>query len=529
VIELICATCGKTRSQNQGDPIPPTRCPSCSGVLVVKTETVPAIEAPPTAKSTEPTLAGTTFGKYHLTAEIGRGSMGVVYDAQDSHLHRRVAVKIMHSAHGGENKDALNDWQRFMQEARLTANVAKHPNIVTVYEASVHDSRRYIAMEYVPGQSMSKWRKGRSSREQVRLIRDVTIAVHHAHEHGIIHRDLKPGNVLVAKGDIPVVTDFGLATFERKGPDLSITPKGFCVGSPAYMSPEQARGQKDVDRTTDVYAIGIMLYEAVAGHPPFDGKNPVETLSRVVEGTRVPPSQALPLKDADPVIDRICMKAMARDAGDRYATCGELAQALAAWLEQEGRPVGVPPRRSVLHYVGIGVLCAILAGVILWQKVASDRKEAEMREQLARKLEEIERLKAPPPPPAPFSVALRPTDFVLDGNDGGNASATRIIFEKNVLFDATAALPETGDYEITVTASCDAARNEFAKFKLYLDGKAVTEVTLRSEKPEDYRVVARCPSGERRIGIRFLNDFWVAEPREDRNLFLHGVVLRRVK
>jgi serine/threonine protein kinase len=477
----------------------------------------------------ESTLAGTAFGKYHLTAEIGRGSMGVVYDAQDTHLHRRVAVKIMHAPRGGEAKDAVNDWQRFMQEARLSANVAKHPNIITIYEASVLGASRYIAMEYVAGQSMAKWRKGRSIREQVRLIRDVAIAVHHAHEHGIIHRDLKPGNVLVVKGDAPVVTDFGLATFERRGPSLSLTPKGFCVGSPAYMSPEQARGEREVDRTTDVYALGIMLYEAVASHPPFDGKNAIETLSKVVEGTRVPPSQAAPIPNVDPVLDKICMKAISLDAKDRYATCAELAQALAGWLEQEVRPVE-KPRSSVPTTIAIlAAFCVIVAGLLYWNQRISNRKEAELREQLAKSLKEIERLKAPPPPAAPFSVALRPADFTLDGNDGGIATATRIAFERNVLFDATATLPEAGEYEILVTAGCDAARKEFAKFKLYVDGRSVSEVTLTSEKPQDYRIVTRCPSGERRFGIRFLNDFWVAEPREDRNLFVHNVVIRRLK
>src|SRR6185503_11165575 len=117
-------------------------------------------------------LVGSTFGKYAVTAEIGRGSMGTVYDAQDTLLHRRVALKIMHSARAGEPKEAVADWQRFMQEARLTAIVDKHPNIVTVYEAAVHDSRRFIAMEFVAGEPMQRWRTGRSSREQIRLLRD---------------------------------------------------------------------------------------------------------------------------------------------------------------------------------------------------------------------------------------------------------------------------------------------------------------------------------------------------------------------
>jgi serine/threonine protein kinase len=500
-------------------------------VLVVKTDV--ALPAMPRAESS---LVGTAFGKYHLTAEIGRGSMGVVYDAQDTLLHRRVAVKIMHAARGGEPKEAVTDWQRFMQEARLTANVAKHPNIITVYEAAVYDSRRYIAMEYIAGESMNRWRQGRSSREQVRLLRDVSIAVHHAHEHGIIHRDLKPGNVLVAKGGVPVVTDFGLATHERKGPGLSLTPSGYCVGSPAYMSPEQARGQRDVDRTTDVYAIGIMLYEAVAGHPPFEGKNPVETLSRVVEGTRVPPSQAAPLTDTDPALDQIVMRAIAREPRERYQSCADLSQALSRWLEQ-GRPV----EKARLSYVQIAVfaaLCAMLAGILIWNKRAADQREIDFREQLATTLREIERLKAPPPaPPPPVAplpsaptgpIPIKLADFVQDGSDAYNqVTATKLIFQRPCLFDAMVTLPDTADYEITVTASCDQARNEFAKFKLYVDGKRMAEVELQSEEPQDYKVTVRCASGERRIGIRFLNDFYVATPREDRNLYVHGVVLRR--
>src|SRR4030095_4084709 len=186
-------------------------CPACSGVLVAK----PGGAPPDSPVRADGSLVGASFGKYAITAEIGRGSMGVVYDAQDTLLHRRVALKIMHSGRTVEPKEAVNDWHRFMQEARLTATVAKHPNIVTVYEAAVHDSRRYLAMEYVAGEPMQRWRNGRSSREQIRLLRDVAIAVHHAHENGIIHRDLKPANVLVAKGSVPVVTDLRLGPFER--------------------------------------------------------------------------------------------------------------------------------------------------------------------------------------------------------------------------------------------------------------------------------------------------------------------------
>jgi hypothetical protein len=130
----------------------------------------------------------------------------------------------------------------------------------------------------------------------------------------------------------------------------------------------------------------------------------------------------------------------------------------------------------------------------------------------------------------PTTFTLKPSDFVQDGKDPYNRiTPTKVVFERPCTFDAITTLPETADYEITITASCDAARNEYAKFKLFIDGKTISEITLTSEKPEDYRATARCASGERRIGIRFLNDFWVQEPREDRNLYVHGVVLKRIK
>jgi len=514
VIELVCATCGKVGAPGT------TRCPACSGLMIVNSKP----EAAPLPKP-EPSLVGTSFGKYTLTAELGRGSMGVVYDAQDTLLHRRVALKIMHS-HKNDNLDAINDWQRFMQEARLTANVAKHPNIVTIYEAAVLDTRRYIAMEYVAGEPMRRWRKGRSTREQVRLLRDVALAVHHAHEHGIIHRDLKPANVLVAKGDVPVITDFGLARSEQRHAGPSLTPSGFVVGSPAYMSPEQARGHRDVDRTTDVYAIGVMLYEAIAGHPPFDGKNPVETLSKVVEGTTVPPSQTAPLPGGDPALDQICLKAMAREAQERYPSCAELAKALTQWVEapKEQRPAP-RPRLGVFALAAVAALALVGGGFWFRQRTLQEaaRREEEIRAQFQATMQKLEEAKRTP-------VHLRLEDFkMIDGQGFNEITPTRICYLANATFEAKVKIPESAVYVFTVSASCDAARNEFAKFNFSADGSVLATVKLTAENPREYEVSARLDAGERRIAIAFLNDFYVASPFEDRNLYVHDVSYRKAK
>jgi serine/threonine protein kinase len=519
VIELICATCGKVGAPGT------TRCPACSGLMIVNSNPEP----PPPPKP-EPSLVGTSFGKYALTAEIGRGSMGVVYDAQDTLLHRRVALKLMHASKD-EARETVNNWQRFMQEARLTANVAKHPNIVTVYEAAVVDSRRYIAMEYVSGEPMQRWRKGRSPREQVRLLRDVALAVHHAHEHGIIHRDLKPANVLVAKGGIPVITDFGLARSEQRHAGPSLTPSGFVVGSPAYMSPEQARGQRDVDRTTDVYAIGIMLYEAIAGHPPFDGRNPVETLSKVVEGTRVPPSQVAPLPQGDPVLDQICLKAMARDAQERYPTCADLAQALTRWLDEPRERGAARPRIGVFAAAAAGALA--IAGALFWLQHRSLRqREDEMHAHLRATMKKLEELKtAPAPPPRGYPpFALRLEEFQWYGEGGSNPSSPTVLnYYQNGRFETRVDVPETGEYEVTVKASCDQAKGEFAIFRLSIDGNPEPDTALTSEKARPYTRTLRLTAGWRRLGIAFTNDWWDPQTKEDRNLRVHEVVLRRTR
>ncbi len=504
VNQTVCASCGTAGDFATPPAGQPAKCPNCSGTV-----------AP----------SGTLFGKYTLTAEIGRGSMGVVHDAQDTTLHRRVALKIMHAGRGGEPKEAVHEWQRFIQEARLTANVAKHANIVTVYEAAVHDSRRYIAMEYVAGEPMNRWRPGRSTREQVRLIRDVALAVHHAHEHGIIHRDLKPGNVLVGKGGVPVVTDFGLATYERRGVGMSLTPTGYIVGSPAYMSPEQARGSKDVDRATDIYSLGIMLYESIAGKPPFGGRNLVETLSKVVEGTKIPPSQAAPLPGNDPELDAICMKAISLEARNRYATAAEFAKALTSWLDQ-GKPVE-RSRYPFAQIATLAALCLTLAGVLFWNKRNADRREEESQARLAdmtKRLGAIDIVRAAPPTIAPLESYKQRV-----AGQYNESTPAKMSFFTTALFEGPLRVPDAGAYDLTITASCTEAKGELAKFRLTLDDEILGDVLLTETRPLEYHVAATATQGEHKLGIEFINDFYDKDTRQDRNLFIHQIVLKRTK
>ncbi|HEV3027402.1 MAG TPA: protein kinase, partial [Planctomycetota bacterium] len=234
-----------------------------------------------------------SFGKYSLLREVGRGGMGVVYESLDTVLSRKVALKLVLSDPEGDADRVRQEVERFMREARLSANLSKQPNIVGVYDAGQIEGKCYLAMEYIEGQSMSKWRKSGSVRlrELIAVLRDVARAVHHAHQHGIIHRDLKPDNILMDARLQPHVTDFGLAKSLAPDVGASLTAQGVVMGTPVYMSPEQAQGLPTVDARTDIYSLGVMLYEALAGRPPFTADSPLGVIMKTVNDPVTPPSR----------------------------------------------------------------------------------------------------------------------------------------------------------------------------------------------------------------------------------------------
>jgi len=274
---------------------------------------------------------------YEYLGELGRGGMGVVYRARHVKLDRVCAVKmILAGGHAGPRER-----RRFEAEARAVARL-QHPGIVQVFEVGEHDGVPFMALEYCPGGSLDRRLRDRppTAREAAALVRDLAEAVQAAHAAGVIHRDLKPANVLLGDDARPKVTDFGLA---KRLDEDGQTQTGAVVGTPAYMPPEQARGDKDLGPAVDVYALGATLYAALTGRPPFRGATVAETVHQVLTRDAVPVRALNPAVPKD--LETIAHKCLQKDPAKRYASAAALADDLARFLD--GRPVLARPVGAV--------------------------------------------------------------------------------------------------------------------------------------------------------------------------------------
>jgi serine/threonine-protein kinase len=279
---------------------------------------------------------GSDFGKFELLEELGRGGMGVVYKARQKDLGRLVALKMILRS----QLDSAEMVRRFHDEARAAAGV-QHPNITAVYEAGQIHGQPYFAMQYVGGPSLaSKLRHGPLPPETTaRIVAAVARAVAHLHQHGIVHRDLKPGNILLDEHGQPYVTDFGLVKLLEGNSHQ--TTSGAIVGTPSYMSPEQAAGQSTlIGPRSDVYSIGAILYECLTGRPPFRAATQMETLMHVLENEPIAPHEFNPQVPRD--LESICLRCMEKSPERRYANAAAVADNLERYLN--GEPVeGLTP------------------------------------------------------------------------------------------------------------------------------------------------------------------------------------------
>jgi len=262
------------------------------------------------------TLIGTLFdGRYKVVRKLGAGGMANVYLAEDQELGRRVAIKILNDRHANDEQFV----ERFRREAKNAAALS-HPNIVSIYDRGEAEGTYYIAMEYLDGRSLKELILSRGAAPlnvTIEYARQILSALRFAHRHGIVHRDIKPHNVLVdAEGRVKV-TDFGIA---RAGTS-QMTEAGSIVGTAQYLSPEQARGTT-VDQRSDLYSLGIMLYELLTGTLPFNGDTPVEIAMKHLSQTPVPPSQLRPELPHD--VDLVLTRALAKDPDDRYQSAEEM-------------------------------------------------------------------------------------------------------------------------------------------------------------------------------------------------------------
>jgi serine/threonine protein kinase len=297
---------------------------------------------------------------YQLLDVLGEGGMGVVWKARQDGLDRLVALKRIRSA-GQTSSEAL---ARFRREAEAVARL-RHSSIVQIYDVGEQEGEPYLALEYVEGGSLTqKLTAGPLlPRQAAALVETLARAMHHAHEHGIIHRDLKPANVLLADDGAPKITDFGLA--KRLGEESGQTHTGAILGTPSYMAPEQAGGDRaGVGPLADVYALGAILYETLTGRPPFRGPTVLDTLAQLREREPVPPRQLQPNVSRD--LQTICLKCLQKEPRRRYGSALELAEDLRRFALGEpirARPVGRVER--LRKWIRRKPAQAALAGTVL--------------------------------------------------------------------------------------------------------------------------------------------------------------------
>ncbi|HVS38219.1 MAG TPA: serine/threonine-protein kinase, partial [Gemmataceae bacterium] len=281
--------------------------------------TCDASPAPTSSAIPPPTVPG-----YEILRELGRGGMGVVYQARQIQLNRIVALKmILAGGHAGPTHLA-----RFKTEAEAVARL-QHPNIVQIFEVGECGGLPYFSLEFCSGGGLDKKLAGTPlpPKEAAALIETLARAVHVAHRQHVIHRDLKPANVLLTEGGTAKITDFGLA---KKLDAAGGTQTGDIVGTPSYMAPEQAAGKtREMGPATDVYALGAILYECLTGRPPFKAATQLDTVLQVVVDEPVPPRRLQSKVPTD--LETICLKCLAKQPGRRYGTAAELADDLGRW------------------------------------------------------------------------------------------------------------------------------------------------------------------------------------------------------
>lgn len=391
-----------------------------------------------------PLIPGATIGEFVIRRHIGSGSFSDVYLADDERLKRKVALKFLKPW----MLSSANLKARMLREAQAVASL-QHPNVVPVFEIGQHDNREFIASQFVEGPTLADWCHSHAPdpRRGARMIAQLAVALDTAHSNGIVHRDVKPENVIVAQQDQPMLLDFGLAHFGNATSELTV--EGEIVGTPAYMSPEQAAGIREVGPSSDIYSLGVMLYQLVTGRLPFEGR-PSAVLQQTIHSEPDPPNRVNASVPHD--LQTICLKALAKSPNDRFASAQQLADDLRRFLRGEpilARPLGLSERcrrimtkypiATALAFLLMVGLAGAIGGIIQYQNVVRERNRATAAKEESR--------------------ALHARDAAISGQIAQRRGQTRVAVER---FREALARGHLDTKEILVSiAECELANGEF--------------------------------------------------------------------
>lgn len=282
------------------------------------------------------------FGRYIIQRKLGTGGMGSVYLALDTKLNRRVALKTPSFARHADETLV----KRFMREAQSAATI-HHPNVCPVYDLGECEGRYYLTMAYIEGDSLARWVELQDEIPMelaLGIVKAIALGLHAVHEAGIIHRDVKPGNIMMTAKQEPIITDFGMVRMIDAS-NTVLTPAGAMVGTPGYMAPEQVLFERDqIGPTTDLYGLGIIMYELLTGWPPFSGSL-ATILGAIVSDP--PPALDCHCPNLDPELSKLCLKALEKEQSKRYQTGKQLAEAIDAYLRGEVAADNSPPIEPV--------------------------------------------------------------------------------------------------------------------------------------------------------------------------------------
>lgn len=339
-------------------------CASCGGSLVEAARFCPHCgervqpETPPPDRLRR--LLEAALGTHlRVLRELGRGGMGAVYLAEETGLDRLVAIKVLPP----ERAESHLHRERFRREARTAARLS-HPNVVPLHSFGEHEGMLYYVMGYVEGESLAQrlQREGRLPEpEACRILGAVADALQYAHEQGVVHRDVKPHNILLeARSGRPMLTDFGIAKLASEG--TALTSTGMLVGTPDYMSPEQAAGRPDIGPSSDVYSLGVVGYAMLAGRLPFEGRTPAEAITRRLTSAAAPLAAQVPPVSA--ALAGAVMRCLGREPEERWPDAGTFARVLARLGdEEESTP---PSELGRIESAGLGLLALAYASGVAW-------------------------------------------------------------------------------------------------------------------------------------------------------------------